>query len=196
MRRGIVVLIAVLVCLPACQDSHVPEPVIEIDKSIAVHYKNYNWGITMEEAKQRVKDNGFEIQGILDDRQRLKDYIGSEYIFGEDDRLQLLYTDKFMGDDMPVSLAFTPITEKLLEVNIETGKINSRALRVVLIEKYGNPSYSDGSSYNKWMQNGETVLDLSDKLSYTSPRYHEVYLNERDRLMKEMQELEMEKGQF
>ena len=120
---------------------------IEIDESVIVQYKNYTWGMSVEETKQRAKDNGFEVQSVADTRQQiLSPHKSAPGIFSlnkeKRNLLELSYADRFEDKDMSVTLVFTPTTERMGKVEIAIRSQGSDGnmipiLGEVLTDKYG-----------------------------------------------------------
>ena len=197
MRKSFIVFVFVLFSLSACEKfSSAQKPKRpEVDESISVKYKNYGWGMTMEEAKQQIKNNGYEEQRALNPERIL------------------LYADKFMDEDISVYLEFTPISQQLFTVSVafEEGFSNIGTLKHILLEKYGYP-WEDLAFGSTWKQNGEYVLSLDGDiksvnpsyrnqtprtmLSYKSPEHDFICKSEYERLRKQEIERISSKNQF
>jgi len=132
----------------------------------SAQYENYKWGISKKEAIQQVKDNGYSIL----------EYINFEKV-GEE---SIAYYDKIFGYKVRVHLKFSPKSNKLYAILIESVGDQSRYLGSKLLQmlqdKYGKASYLNQYENNYyWLENGKVsiilVYNFKTELIYYSIYY-------------------------
>lgn len=137
----------------------------------SAQYKNYKWGISKKEALQRIRDNGHRVTNLNLD----------EKVKGP-----LFYPDKIFGEDIDVSLVFTPETEKLCAVIMFSRKdVVGRKLKPILTDKYGLPDQRDGNIDKFiWIKDGNPYLILKyaggTTVSFYSEKYWSLWESDRE----------------
>ena len=139
----------------------------------SAEYKNYEWGMTKNEAIKKVEDNGYKI------------IINRKYERDNDEAIA--YKDSMFGEEIKVSLVFTPISKKLFAVLIDSEALwVGEKLKPILEKKYGKPVREGSSDYYKWIENGiySIILryDYMTTVVYNSKEYASMLVEEERRL--------------